>query len=155
MAVVGAGIAGLCAAIALRRAGWDSTCYEKSLFKNEIGAAITITANASRVLQRFGFGYAQAGAVRNQGKKLFEASKLGLMQEEYYGDDKETGSFWTVHRVDLHRGLRVIADKEGVKVRLGEEVVGVDCEAGTVKLGGGGGERRYDLVVIADGAHVS
>lgn len=53
--VVGAGIAGLSATVALRRAGWDVTVLERSRFKNEIGAAITVPPNATMVLDRWGF----------------------------------------------------------------------------------------------------
>ncbi|KAK4183923.1 hypothetical protein QBC35DRAFT_417971, partial [Podospora australis] len=76
------------------------------------------------------------------------------MQEEYYGDDQETGSFWAVHRVDLHRGLRAIAEEMGVVVTLGQEVTGVNCEWGVVRFKREDEEeKRFDLVVIADGAH--
>jgi len=53
--VVGAGIAGLSAAIGLRRAGWDVTVLERSRFKNEIGAAISVPPNATMVLDQWGF----------------------------------------------------------------------------------------------------
>jgi hypothetical protein len=39
--------------------------FERSQFKNEVGAAITITPNATRVLNHWGFNYKIAGAVEN------------------------------------------------------------------------------------------
>src|SRR5271154_3472709 len=59
--IVGAGIGGLGAAIALRRAGHDVEIFECSTFKNEIGAAITLTPNANLVLERWGFDAGKAG----------------------------------------------------------------------------------------------
>lgn len=53
--VIGAGIAGLCTAIALCRAGWDVQVLEKSHSKNEIGAAITIMPPAVALLRTWGF----------------------------------------------------------------------------------------------------
>lgn len=53
--VVGAGIAGLSAAIALSRAGCDVQVLEKSRLKNEIGAAITIMPPAVAILRSWGF----------------------------------------------------------------------------------------------------
>jgi salicylate hydroxylase len=63
VAIVGAGIAGLAASIALTRAGHRVVVYEKSRFKNEIGAAITITPNGNRVLRRWGFDFERARPV--------------------------------------------------------------------------------------------
>ena len=48
--IVGAGIAGLSAAIGLRRAGHHVEVFEQSRFTNEIGAALNICPNASRRL---------------------------------------------------------------------------------------------------------
>ncbi|KAI0165905.1 hypothetical protein GGR57DRAFT_497369 [Xylariaceae sp. FL1272] len=45
--VAGAGIVGLSAASALRRAGLDVEVFERSRFSNEIGAAITVPPNAT------------------------------------------------------------------------------------------------------------
>ncbi|KAK0671718.1 putative salicylate hydroxylase [Cercophora samala] len=160
-AVIGAGIAGLSAAIALRRAGWHVIVYEKSQFKNEIGAAITITPNATLVLERLGFDFSEFGGVPNELLLRYDAADLSLLQKDYYGPDSgaEWSRFWSVHRVDLHNGLRKLAiqQKGGIPgppadVKLGHEITGVDCETGRVDLKDGRRE-QYDLVVIADGAH--
>ncbi|EAA64698.1 hypothetical protein AN2593.2 [Aspergillus nidulans FGSC A4] len=49
--VVGAGLGGLGAAIALNRAGHDVLVFEQSRFLHEVGAAIHVAPNASRILQ--------------------------------------------------------------------------------------------------------
>ena len=64
--VVGAGIAGLSAAIGLRRAGHHVELFEQSRFTNEIGAALNICPNASRLLSRWGFDSISAEAVTVQ-----------------------------------------------------------------------------------------
>jgi len=161
--VVGAGIAGLSAAIALRRAGWEVEVFERSQFKNEIGAAISVPPNATRVLDHWGFDVVAAGAVPNQASRFAAAQSLTVFMYEEYKDVAETmgAASWSFHRVDLHRGLRKLATEEDtehdkgqpVTIRLGVDVVGVDCDKGTLKLGNGDVVEK-DFVVIADGAHV-
>ncbi|KAK4180459.1 hypothetical protein QBC36DRAFT_177596 [Triangularia setosa] len=91
----------------------------------------------------------------------YNATDLKLLQKDYYGPDSgaEWSRFWSVHRVDLHNGLRELAiqaqDKilgPPVDVKLGQEIAVVDCETGTIRLKDGRWE-QHDLVVIADGAH--
>ncbi|KAJ5190123.1 FAD/NAD(P)-binding domain-containing protein [Penicillium cinerascens] len=52
--VVGAGLAGLGAAIALNRAGHNIQVLEQSSFRNEVGAAIHVAPNATRILKEWG-----------------------------------------------------------------------------------------------------
>jgi salicylate hydroxylase len=54
--VIGAGIGGVAAALALRRAGIDVEIYEQAPKHRNVGAAITITPNAFRVLEGLGVG---------------------------------------------------------------------------------------------------
>lgn len=61
--VVGAGIGGLAAAIALRQRGHHVEMYEQSRFHNEIGAAIHITPNAMGALSHIGIDPRDFGAV--------------------------------------------------------------------------------------------
>ncbi|KAJ7886578.1 hypothetical protein B0H14DRAFT_3431152 [Mycena olivaceomarginata] len=53
--VVGAGLGGLAAAIAMRQQGHRVQIFETSLSNSEIGAAITLTKNALRVLDHLGW----------------------------------------------------------------------------------------------------
>ncbi len=62
--IVGAGIAGLTAAIALRHKGIDATIIEQAPRLSEIGAGIQIAANGSVVLRELGLE--QAVAVLNR-----------------------------------------------------------------------------------------
>ena len=48
--VVGAGIGGLTAAVALRRIGWSVTVLERSPIIAEVGAGLTLWPNAVRAL---------------------------------------------------------------------------------------------------------
>lgn len=54
--IVGAGIGGLAAAIALRRRGWDVTVLERAPVLREVGAGISLWPNAIRALDLLGVG---------------------------------------------------------------------------------------------------
>jgi salicylate hydroxylase len=159
--IIGAGIAGLSTAIALRRAGWQCELFERSSFKNEIGAAITITPNATRCLEHWGFDFVNARPVENRHFRLMAAQDLKLLFEQEYADlDKQFGfKAWSFHRVDLHKGLFELAletcEGKGLpaRIRLGCEVKKVDFERGTLVLGDGTCIEK-DLIIVADGAHV-
>lgn len=63
LGIVGAGIAGLGAAVTLRRAGHEVEVFEQSHFRNEVGAAITITPNGVLVLKKWGFDFEKVKAI--------------------------------------------------------------------------------------------
>ncbi|KAK1757984.1 3-hydroxybenzoate 6-hydroxylase [Echria macrotheca] len=133
-AVVGAGIAGLASSIALRRAGWSVVVLEKSQFRSEVGAAISIPPNATRVLSRWRFDFDKCGAVPNVASRFYHAATGETVMYEEYEDIEETMGFqsWSLHRVDLHRGLKGIATLEDGG--LGEKVDGADVWSGQSRL---------------------
>jgi 2-polyprenyl-6-methoxyphenol hydroxylase-like FAD-dependent oxidoreductase len=59
--VVGGGIGGLGAAIALSRAGHEVVVLERASRLDSVGAGITLFANAMRALDRLGVGDAVRG----------------------------------------------------------------------------------------------
>ncbi|KAL2261980.1 hypothetical protein VTK26DRAFT_2813 [Humicola hyalothermophila] len=163
-AVVGAGIAGLSAAIALRRAGWHVEVFEKSQFKNETGAAITVTPNAAVVLDRWGLDREQAQAVPNLEQRIALAGNPAIViKRDVYSDTTEEfgHGYWSFHRVDLHRSLGDLASHPArghdmgpaVEIRLGREVTALEPEKGVFQFAGGY-EVKKDLIILADGAHM-
>lgn len=54
--IIGGGIGGLTAAVALRRAGIDAEVYERSPVLKEVGAGISLWANATKALTLLGLG---------------------------------------------------------------------------------------------------
>jgi salicylate hydroxylase len=106
IAIVGGGIGGLTAALALLRRGIDVDVYEQAPELRELGAGVQISANGTRVLHALGLKAAleqvqvlPAGkAIRlwntGQSWKLFD---LGMESVERYGFP-----YITIHRGDLH-----------------------------------------------------
>jgi 2-polyprenyl-6-methoxyphenol hydroxylase-like FAD-dependent oxidoreductase len=67
--VIGGGIGGMCAAIALQQAGWHVSLYERASEFTKLGAGIGLAANAMKVLGKLGV----ADKVREQGAPLGKA----------------------------------------------------------------------------------
>ncbi|KAL2807928.1 FAD/NAD(P)-binding domain-containing protein [Aspergillus granulosus] len=157
--IVGAGIAGLSAGIGLRRAGHQVTIYERSSLAREIGAALNVCPNASRVLREWDFDVKRARLVIARSHILARGDSLHIDRELTYPDfEKDFGGLWLLaHRVDLHNELQRLAkdpQAQGppVEILLRSEVVGCDPEKGHITLADGS-VRSGDLIVGADGVH--
>ncbi|MEU8248117.1 FAD-dependent monooxygenase [Nonomuraea sp. NPDC048916] len=147
--VIGAGIGGLTAGIALRRQGWDVTVLERAEHLENVGSGLAIAVNALRALDTLDLGdrirelarmEGQAGLCRPDGRWLLRTSEDAA--RERYGD-----SMVIMLRARL---AEVLADALGERhLRLGTTVTGVDPGTGIVRTGAG--DLRADLVVAADG----
>jgi 2-polyprenyl-6-methoxyphenol hydroxylase-like FAD-dependent oxidoreductase len=152
--IIGGGIGGLTAAVALRRAGADVQVAERARAFGEVGAGVQLGPNATSVLRRLGLGdqMATAGfepaAMRvlrwQDDSRLGEWPLAGRMRQEY------GAPYYTVYRPDL---IDVLASAlpPGV-VRLNCAVASVDPDAAAVTLADGT-TVHADLVVGADGTH--
>jgi salicylate hydroxylase len=158
--IVGGGIAGLCAAIALRGPGRQITILEQSRLLSEIGATISLQPNASRILDKewkLGHLLGKASGTVDNGFRIYNAegrlvNEVPLLTRTEYGGDRIM-----YHRQDLHEALRLAAIDTGrpgtpAKIRTSAKVVSCDCDAGLLSLQDG--ERIFgDLVIGADGVH--
>ena len=159
IAIVGGGIGGLAAALALLRRGIDVDVYEQAPELRELGAGVQISANGTRVLHALGLKEAlenvqvlPAGkAIRlwntGQSWKVFD---LGAVSIARFGFP-----YMTIHRGDLHGVIAqaVLAAKPGA-IHLNRKCVGLEQTAGGVELRFETGEPvAANLVIGADGVH--
>ncbi|CBF87163.1 uncharacterized protein ANIA_02593 [Aspergillus nidulans FGSC A4] len=151
--VVGAGLGGLGAAIALNRAGHDVLVFEQSRFLHEVGAAIHVAPNASRILQSWEVDMEALQAVECIAIKVWDAQGNFISTTAHLN---LSDAWLLTHRVDLHNALRAAAAKEvngrRVQIRLASRVATVDAEAGAVTFEDGS-VYTADLVIGADGMH--
>ena len=153
--VVGCGIAGLSAAVALSRAGHTVEMFERSEFKNEVGAAILVGINATKILRSWGFDFEKAGALDATQMRRIKADTIEVDSEVFFGNVQEKyGDRWLFfHRADLHNGLRDLVEhtSPATRVRLATPVFDIDVDAGTMRTARG--TTKKHLIIIADGSH--
>jgi salicylate hydroxylase len=157
--IVGGGIGGLAAALALVRRGIDVEVYEQAPELRELGAGVQISANGTRVLHALGLKDAlEQVQVQPSGKAIrlwntgqtWPVFELGVESVERYGFP-----YITIHRGDLHallaRALRqakpgaIHLDRKCVALTQTADYVEVQfesCQSATARL-----------VVGADGVH--
>jgi salicylate hydroxylase len=158
VAIIGGGVGGLTAALALTRKGVEVEVYEQAPALTEVGASLQLGPNAVRLvdelgllprLREIGVQPHAVDLVRWDDGSVLLHTELGVAAEEYFGAP-ELDFF----RPDLQRAL-FEALPPGI-VRLGVRVVSVeqDDDGVTVQLHGGSSVRA-DAAVAADGIRSS
>ncbi|MFH8484845.1 FAD-dependent monooxygenase [Streptomyces longisporoflavus] len=151
--IVGGGIGGLAAAIALHRRGWHVEVLERAPEFTEIGAGISLWPNALRALEALGLADAvrELGAVEASGGVRDRRGRWMSRTDNAELTRRFGHPLVVLHRADL---LRVLADAlPADSLRPGSEVSAVRHEReddGPV-VEHAKGESRPDLVVGADG----
>ncbi|GGV25408.1 FAD-dependent oxidoreductase [Streptomyces longisporoflavus] len=151
--IVGGGIGGLAAAIALHRRGWHVEVLERAPEFTEIGAGISLWPNALRALEALGLADAvrELGAVEATGGVRDRRGRWMSRTDNAELTRRFGHPLVVLHRADL---LRVLADAlPADSLRPGSEVSAVphDPENDGPVVVHTRGESRPDLVVGADG----
>ncbi|MFC4450842.1 FAD-dependent monooxygenase [Halorussus aquaticus] len=152
VAIVGGGIGGLCAGIALRQRGFDPTIYEATDELRPVGSGIVLRANAMQVLDRLGVADEVADrGVEIGSVRMFDARGRTLMDLDLgYERERFGHGYVYVHRAALQRAL--VERLSDGPLRLGKECTGVTQSDDEVTLSfADGTEASAPAVVGADG----
>ncbi|WP_406453030.1 FAD-dependent monooxygenase [Streptomyces sp. NBC_00876] len=156
IAVVGAGIAGLTAALSLSRAGMRCEVFEQTRNLREVGAGVQLAPNATRLLHRLGLGRRLSQvAVRPSAVEMRSWDENQLLGRTELGDACEElydAPYYTVHRADLHQALLSSIDNN--VLHIGRRCVGVEELPEGVRLRfEDGSTYEADVVIGTDGIH--
>lgn len=151
--VIGAGVAGPVAAMALQRAGIRTIIYEQHpAGADEVGSWLTLQANgidalravdADRVVADVGFPTSMMRFVNGSGRVL------GTMSNGTSGLDGTKSLL--VRRADLYRGLRDEAVARGAAIRYGSRLVGASTGPRVTASFADGSTAEGDLLIGCDG----
>ena len=154
--IAGAGLGGLCAALALAKRGFEVAVYEQSQQLGEVGAGIQLSPNAIHVLQALGIAdqvkakaFSPESAVMRhyQTGKTYFTVPLGETATQKYAAD-----YLHIHRADLHHTLLNACKDINVSIHLGQSIQNYQQtpENITIQLDGGA-SLVADVLIGADG----
>lgn len=151
VAIVGGGMGGLAAAVALTHRGISVAVYEQSGVLREVGAGVFIFPNSLRQMERMGLG----DALARVGAKVGSGSEYYRMDGSVVGkilttDSSGWNGMYGMHRADI---LKVLADAlPASAIHTGHRCTGFSQdEAGAHLTFENGNVAHADVVIAADG----
>ncbi len=154
VAIVGGGIGGLTLAVALRQRGIVADVYEQAPELSEIGAAVALSANSVRELERLGFLDQLAAVSTIPTELIYRDWRDGRRIAAFPvrdGYSKRFGApYFGIHRAHLQQILGAGVDAK--HLHLGHRLVDLVDQKETMGLEFANGRFAHaDLVVGADG----
>lgn len=148
--VIGAGIGGLCTAIALQNKGWDISIFDKATALGGVGAGIVVASNALYALHRLGVGHEVRENGASVGRAEIRTWKGDLLVDFSTAEHTES---YLIHRAILQQIL-LNSLQEGTTIKLNNALVAIDQTDDKVEATFSDGTKVVgDLLVGADGFH--
>ncbi len=155
VAIVGGGIGGVSAALALRARGMDVTVYEKADELREIGAGIALGSNATRLLGRIGLEPALQSIASPQARfvmRTWRGEPVATLPTVLLAPGGGLGTGYMFHRAELLEAL--VEALPARTLRLEHRCTGAkETDAGVELTFASGATAAADVVVGADGLH--
>jgi salicylate hydroxylase len=158
--IAGGGIGGLCAALALLKAGIDCEVFEQAPELKEIGAGLQLSPNGNRVLFALGLeADVRHWGVQTRDKeiRLWNTGQTWSQFDPRAGTSEERYGFpmYLMHRGDLHALLVAAVRREKADaIRVAARCIDFrQDDAGIELLLEHGQSARGEVLVAADGLH--
>lgn len=153
IAIIGGGIGGLAAGIALQKAGFAPVIYERAPEFGEVGAGISMSPNATLGLESLGFAdYLNANANEPLEQQLYHGETGELLKtfDRRTCRDTYKAAYLQLHRADL---LNMLIDAFGREnCRMGQALQSLESRAdGATLTFDVGSTTEVDVVIAADG----
>ncbi|PSR51897.1 monooxygenase [Adhaeribacter arboris] len=154
ISIIGAGIAGLTTAIALKKAGFETEVFEAASEIKPVGAGLGLAPNAIKAFYELGI----AEKIIPLGRRLphfkitnAAGSILSFTDSQAisarYGIDN-----FTIHRYALHQAL--LQELDGTPIYIGKKVIGLTKEGKELIIQfQDGSSHKTPYLIIADGIH--
>lgn len=154
IAIVGAGIAGLTAAIMLEKLGFDVRVFESAEEIRGIGAGMGLASNAIKAFEYLNLdeevisicNHLKDFEISDAKGKIIISADTKRIKQSYNTDN------FAVHRADLHKLLlskirpdKIETNKKLIDLRILNEKVEIEFEDGKI--------REFDFVIGADGVN--
>ncbi|MBL8642521.1 MAG: FAD-dependent monooxygenase [Rhodospirillaceae bacterium] len=155
--LIGAGIGGLTAGLALQRRGFKVSVYEQAAQLGEVGAGLTLSPNATHALEAIGLGPDLAKLASRPARQAVLHYRTGdVLVDQERGDlpKKQYGAdYYQIHRADLHDMLaRAVQANDPTAIHLGHTFLGLTQNSDTVDVVFKNGARvTGDVVIGCDG----
>ncbi len=150
IAIIGGGIGGLTAALALQQSGFQAEVFEQAPILLDVGAAIAMWLNAMRVLEHLGVGE----TILHYGGVVAELRWMdqdGFLLNRVRISDGKTPAV-ALHRSDLQRTLRQALPQSSI--HLGHTIVGYEQRGDKMIASfANGNSVEADFMIGADGVH--
>lgn len=156
IAIIGGGIGGLAAALALHRAGIDVEVYEQATRISEIGAGLNFSPNALLALRMLDVEDEAIAAGYRDARQVTRHFAAGAVMASQARDETSAAQFGagylTIHRADMQAIL--LRHLPAGRVHLAKSCVSVENLArGAVARFGDGTSIQADAIIGADGIH--
>jgi salicylate hydroxylase len=151
IAIVGAGIAGLSAALALLKRGFNVNVYEQSSALKEVGAGVFIYPNSLRQMERMGLKepLSMVGAKVGSGSEYYRKDGT-LVGKILTTDSSGWNGMYGMHRADLLEALANALPKD--IIHTGHKCIGFSQNEKEAELVFANGQIVHaDVVIAADG----
>ena len=153
IAIIGGGIGGLTAGIALQKVGLEPVIYERAPEFGEVGAGISLSPNAVKGLNSIGLGdFLEATANEPLHQYLFHGLTGEILMDINREDcrDQYGGPYLQLHRADLMDGLIKAFGQD--KCEMGKALSGLSQDEQHVELRfEDGTTAEADIVIGVDG----